>query len=379
MLYSDAITNTKRDLSDMFEVVRANMPLIVSQFAMAGPATHTKHEWLELQYTPVTTTLGGAATAGATTLTVADSTGFVKGDILRFESTTGAAYAETVKITTVTSTTVITVTRSHGAAAAGAIASSSIVVKMFTPQLQGTDAGDDAFTQHTAAYNYTQIFSRTAKITGTAEAMGGYGIPDPLNFAVAEHLDTLTRQLNNAIIYGERVAPATATAGELGGLLSYIVQTATGNVVVMSTTTTITSEKVNDAIQKIIEDGGTPNTLLCHTKQARKISAWNTSSVRTTLDTKVAGSYVQEFVSDLGFMPQAGIQKIFADPNMPQDKILCIDTRRIKLVPLKGRSWFDLDATTNGSDFMARRIIGEYTAEIKDALIAHGAITNMAV
>jgi hypothetical protein len=89
-------------------------------------------------------------------------------------------------------------------------------------------------------------------------------------------------------------------------------------------------------------------------------------------DEKVAGSYVTTFVTDQGV-----VMTIVADRNFDKDKVAFIDPSKINLVPL--RTFTDENAAGNGDDFYARRILGEYTMEVKNAGESHVYIKNLAM
>lgn len=380
MEYTYNFSSIARDLSEEFEVIRERLPFIVSYIPIGEPAINIKHEWMEKSLGPRVTALA-AAVSNTTTVTFTLASGgtsvVAAGDVLRFERTTGESYSELVKVAAVATATV-TVVRGHGGSTKCPLAADAVAVIAYSPKLQGTSAGDDDASDVSLQHNYTQIFARTAKVTRTAQAVRHHGIENALNFTVAEHLDTLARFLNNSVIYGRRVSSSSsAIPTEMGGLL-YFIDNVAGNRTTAGATA-ITSAKLNQVIEDIIIDGGRPDTILCNTNQARRISSWNSSSVMTTLEDTRTGSYVQEFVSELGMLPGAGIQRIVVDMNFPKDKIMLLSSEDLALVPLNARSWFDMDASAAGADFVARRIVGEYTLEVRNALKNHGIVVNLAV
>jgi hypothetical protein len=54
-----------------------------------------------------------------------------------------------------------------------------------------------------------------------------------------------------------------------------------------------------------------------------------------------------------------------------------LDTGRIAWVPMANRTFFDVDATEPGFDWVQRRILGEYTLEVKNADTAHAMLINL--
>jgi hypothetical protein len=84
------------------------------------------------------------------------------------------------------------------------------------------------------------------------------------------------------------------------------------------------------------------------------------------------GNYVTTFLSD-----QGDVMTIVADRNMDKDKVALLDPTKVALVPLQNRQFQDKDATPAGADYVARRIIGEYTLQVKNAAESHAYIYGL--
>jgi len=61
---------------------------------------------------------------------------------------------------------------------------------------------------------------------------------------------------------------------------------------------------------------------------------------------------------------------------MPQDAVLLLDSSRISVLPLAGRS-FHYKPLASGGDYECGQLIGEYTLELKNEA-AHGMISGLA-
>lgn len=371
MKYSYDFQNLVRDLSNEFDAIRRSAPVFISLLGLGAPATHTKHEWLEDKLQAQTDAINNGLGYGTsdTSIVVDDGTKFAAGMIVAIDGSD-----EVMKVTAV-STNTLTVTRGFGGSTAEAIVDNAVVRIIANPKLQGTDPGDDSQQEPSVEYNYTQILDRTAKVSRTGEAVKKYGIGSALDYQVAVHMDQLMRDLNNSAIYGRRVAPAASTPGVMGGILQYL--NGSGGNASSAAGAALSATLLNNAIESAWSDGGRPTVLLCNTYQARKITQLNSSTSNYTVmqDSKVAGNQVIKFVSDL---PGGVITDIVVDPNFPTDAVAILDVSRIKLVPLDGGAFKDGDARIPGGDYFARRILGEYTLEIKNALHAHALIKNLA-
>lgn len=370
MDYSYTYQNTVRDLSNAFLAIQQASPVLLSLLSFGMPATNTKHEWLEDVVAPAQDQINGSKLDSDTTITVDDGTKFAAGMILAVDGSD-----ELIKVDSVSSND-LTVTRGYGSSTAEAIADNAIVRIVANPRLQGTDPGDNKGQEPSVEFNYTQILDRTAKITRTAEAVKKYGIESALDYQVTRHLEALARELNKSIIYGRKVAPSAGVPSMMGGILQFLSQA--GANVTDAAGAAISATLLNNLLEQIVIDGGKPVTLLCNTNQARKISAFNSAVSNYTInrDDKVAGNQVLYFQGDL---PMQGlIQSIVVDINFPKDQVAILDLSRMCVCPLQDSAFVDKDATLPGADYVARRIIGEYTLELKNAKQAHGLIKNLA-
>ena len=361
--------NLVRDLSDVLNTVIQQEPTLISLVRTGGqPATNTKHEWLEDVLAPERDALAAAVADGNTTsLTVQDGTKFVEDMVIAFEG-----YDELCYVTAVSGNT-LTVDRGYGSSPSGAMSNGTEVIIVSRPRPEGTDPGDDKGRQPDTEYNFTEIFDSTAKVSGTAQAVKQYGIANALDYQVQNHARIIARRMNNALIYGRRVQRTGSVNGSMGGILQFVG--ASGGNVVDAAGQDLTSTILNNTIEQVVRDGGRPNILIANTNQARKISGFNAANLQVQRADQTAGNVVYRFVNDL---PMGIITQIVVDMNFPRNKVGILDTSRISLVPLAGRALQDSDATPNGADYFARRILGEYTAEIKNAKQAHGLITNLA-
>jgi hypothetical protein len=363
-----------RDLAETFEIVSKGQHNLLSIIPIVGDARSYKHEWLEDVIEPTIDALDGAILSTDTTITVDDGSKFVAGDILAFDG-----YDEVVRITSIDSDD-LTITREYGGTSAVGMDDDTVVRLISRPKAEGSDPGFDAVAEPSAEFNYTQIFDRTAKVSKSAVASEHLVIDDMVDFHVKHHLELLQIEMNTACIYGRRYANTSdgTLPRTMGGILYFIDRTG-GNIIDKSSAA-IAADDLNDLIEMIAADGGRPNTIVCNTFQARAISAFNAASgstpiVRTGWSDKATGGAVYEFVGDL---PLGMVEHIVVDTSFPQDKIAILDSSKLALAPMRGRSFSDIPATPSAaSDYVARRIIGEYALEVHNSLHAHGLIKGL--
>lgn len=222
--------------------------------------------------------------------------------------------------------------------------------------------------------NHTEIFDYTAKVSRTAQAVRTYGIADALDYQVQNGARIIARRMNNALIYGRRVERGDYENGTMGGLLEFLG--ADGGNQVDNAGGALSSAVLNDAIEQVFRRGGRPTAIACNTNQARQIDGFNTSNLQVERADTLAGQMVYRFER---FKPMGMISHIVVDINFPRDKVAILDPNLMRIVPLKGRALNDSDITSPGSDYFSRRMLGEYTLEIKNAKKAHGIIVGLEV
>lgn len=368
--------NSVRDLSNVFKQMFASLPLLIGLIAMGAAATATTHEWLDDEIKPVSATVNGAHIATDALLTVVSTKGIEKGMVLRFETAAGASIDEQVIVTAINSATQLAVTRGYGGTTAAAIADKTVITPIAKPLAEATEADADPGREPSAESNYTQIIDRVAKVSKTAQTVRMYGIADALNYQVSVMMGFISRDLNSQIIYGRKAKRGAAANGSFGGVLQYM-----NGGVTDTTGGAISSTIINNVFQDIFEAGGMSNryAICVAPNQARKISAFMTQD-KVPVTTKLAteGFAVNRFVGDIpAFSGNPYEAFVAVDPNLPKDRLLVLDLNRISLVPL--RPFTDMNAAPEGADYFARRILGEYTLEVKNGQTAHGKATGLTV
>lgn len=369
----------KLDLSEVLAAVLLDDTDFISMMGISeGAATQTKHSWVEDTLNATTAVQSGGTQAqmalGTTSGTVLRLSG---SHITRSKITAGtllkdrlSGKTEVIQVTAVSSTSA-TVTRGYGATSAQTHAAGATWEIISNPRPQGMEGPADESTTRALKHNFTQIFSKGVKITGTAEAIDHAGLNSESQYQVMMRLKELKRELDRSCIMGVR-APndvGASTYGTMGGLIDFIGFIAAGNV--NGTAETLTPSVVNTMAKQVFDDGGSPDTLLVGGVQKQKISSFDQEFRRSTLDSRRAGYTVEEFVTDLGVN-----LRIIVDRWVPNDVAMVLDSSRIKIMPLQGRSFF-LEKLAKTGDAEKWQIVGEYTMEVRNAAEAHAYHFNL--
>ena len=367
--------NDIRDLSNVFQMVIEKSPVLSTMVSVGWVATNTKHEFLEDVVSQSEWATDSDYTAADLTMEVVSNVGIAVNDILEFELTTGAMSTLKAKVATVNANTTTVTFTVYGGSTDLDMLSGSKVFLLARPKNEATEATANNGYEPTVEYNVTQIFDRTAKVSLTSLEIPKYGIGGALNYQVERQVMDIAYEMNRTMLRAPRVVRSSSENGTMWGIM-YFLESATGNSVDASSAA-ITPTIINNAVEIGNGNGATNmTTMLCNPVQARKISAFNQSGnnpVMQRADT-VTGSYVTTFVSD-----QGNVITIVADRNFDKDKVALLDMSKINLVPLQNRQMQDKDATPAGADYVARRVIGEYTLEVKNASQSHAYIYGLTV
>lgn len=378
---STDFSNNIRNVQAIFDTLVAQQPTLMSLIRVGAPARATKEEWLEDSLVPSTTTIASFDTDGTGTgINVASTTGMVAGQILRFESSAGADRGELVKIASVDSATNLTVVRLFGGNPGSAVtlATGDVVYTVSKPREEKSSASADAGYEETTAFNYTQIFRRTAELSRTAMTVANYGVANSMAAQIERHMLSIMAEVNNQLIWGEKELRTGSNKGSFGGILSFLRG---GNV--DTTGSALSATIINNLLEAVYADGASSNNyaIVCAPNQAKRISGFNTAGsnpvVSVPQGSTTAGGYISTFIGNLPVQNGPFTARVVVEPNFPKDKVALVDLNRIELAYLT--PFGVQDATTPGMDGIAETIIGELTVRIKDGQKAHAMATGLTV
>ena len=115
---------------------------------------------------------------------------------------------------------------------------------------------------------------------------------------------------------------------------------------------------------------GKVDTIVVNGFQKRKINAFMDSNRSFGAEDKTYTDMVTYYESDFGKC------KVIVSRWMPQDTALFLDSSRLSVLPLAGRSFHFKPLAASG-DYECGQLIGEYTLEMRNEE-AHGCIRGLA-
>lgn len=360
----------KLDLSEVLASILLDDTDALSMLGVSNQvATQTKHAWVEDALNATTVKQSGGTgtqqalgnTSGTNLEISASQVGRITAGTLLKNQISGKT--EVIQVTGVSGISA-TVVRGYGATSAQTHAANAVWEIIANARPQGMAGPKDESVARTMPYNYTQIFSKGVKITGTAEAIDHAGVSSEDAYQIDLRLRELKRELDRTLIMGVR-APndvASTTYGTMGGLIDFIGFISGANNVL--TAETLTPSVLNGMIKKCWDAGLIPNKVLVGGVQKQKISTFDQEFRRSTLDSRRAGYTVEYFVSDLGIELQ-----VIVDRWVPNDVAIVFDSERVHVMPLSGRAFF-LEKLAKVGDSNDWQIVGEYTAEVRNASAA---------
>jgi len=361
------------DVADLVGIISPyETPLLDSLGDPLRSATSTHHEWLEDELLPNKDSINDQSISSPSTETdfdVANGGRFRIGDQIQVEGS-----AELMLVTAVSSNT-LTVVRGYGGTTAEDLVDGQVINILGNAALEGDDKPSARFTSRTRCGNYTQIFTAAVEVSGTDMAANQLGLSDEMDYQKAERLRELIRDLENTVVNGGQPASNPQGSGSLRRTMKGIVQSLSTNVFATGDSgfpsgTGLDETKVNYVLRKIWESSnGNVDTIVVGGFQKRKINSFLSASRSFGASDTTYRDMVSVYESDFG------VCRIITTRWLPQDATLFLDSSRVNVLPLAGRS-FHFKSLASGGDYECGELIGEYTLELKNEA-AHGLIRGL--
>ncbi|UCC98680.1 MAG: DUF5309 family protein [Phycisphaerales bacterium] len=363
------------DVSDLIGIVSPyETPLLDALGDPMREATSTHHEWLEDALLPNKDAINDSTFTdpSADTDFVVDNGGrFRVGDQIQVEG------SEELMLVTGIATNTLTVVRGYAGTAPENLADNQVINILGNAALEGADKPSARFTNRTRCGNYTQIFAATVEVSGTDMAASQLGLADEMDYQKQERLRELIRDAENTVINGGQPASNPEGNGSVRRSMKGIIQHLAMNVfhtgdAGFPTGADLDEAKINYVLRKIWENSsGNVDLIVVGGFQKRKINAFSAGSrsygANDTTFTDMIGVYESDF----------GVCRIVTTRWMPQDAALLLDSSRVNILPLAGRS-FHFKPLASGGDYECGELIGEYTVELKNEA-AHGLIRDLSI
>ena len=361
------------DVSDLVGIISPyETPLLNALGDPMREATSTHHEWLEDELLPNKDAINDSTfsdPAADTDFVVDNGSRFRIGDQIQIEG------SEELMLVTSISTNTLSVVRGYAGTTADDLADNQVINILGNAALEGADTPNARFTNRSRCGNYTQIFTATVEVSGSDLAASQLGLADEMDNQKQSRLRELVRDLENTIINAGQPSSNPEGSGTVRRSMKGIIQHLSMNIFHTGDSgfpsgTDLDEAKINYVLRKIWENSsGNVDLIVVGGFQKRKINAFCSDSraygANDTIFTDMIGIYESDF----------GVCKIITTRWMPQDAELLLDSSRINVLPLAGRS-FHFKPLASSGDYECGELIGEYTLELKNES-AHGMIRNL--
>lgn len=364
-VYDDGVfDDIAEDVADLIGIISPKETPLLDALPMAErPAQHVLHEWMEDALAPhtVTSSTAVASTTAASSVEVHDGAGGAAaaylqvGDILEFAS------GEQVQISGI-SGNYLSLSRAFGGTSATSYDAGVVIDVVGSAALEGADVSVDTSRPRTRRQNYCQLIKKDVIISGTARAMRYLGgVSDEFELQKAKKVAEALRDLERLVIRGRTSGNSLGSASNyrtMDGLLARI----TTNV---TSTGTLTPSILNDIVKSAWNKGGQPDLIVADANWKALIDQFNATDRRVMNKDEDFHQKISVYESTFG------LQRVMLNRWMPANTLLVLDSSKVKVVPLQGRS-FRVEGVAKTGDADKAMVLGEYTLEIwnEDAMAA---------
>jgi hypothetical protein len=361
------------DVSDLIGIISPyETPLLDTLGDPMREATSTHHEWLEDELLPNKDAINDSTytdPATDTDFVVDNGSRFRVGDQIQVEG------SEELMLVNAINGDTLTVVRGYAGTTSEDLADNQVINILGNASLEGSDRPEARFTNRSRCGNYTQIFTATVEVSGTDIAASQLGLADELDFQKQERLRELIRDLENTVINGGQPTSNPEGSSSVRRSMKGIIQHLSTNIFHTGDSgfpsgTGLDETKVNYVLREIWKiSNGNVDLIVVGGFQKRQINAFcadsRTYAANDTTFTNMIGIYESDF----------GVCRIVTSRWIPQDAVLFLDSSRIGVLPLAGRS-FHFKPLASSGDYECGELIGEYTLELKNE-VAHGLIRDL--
>ena len=361
------------DVSDLIGIISPyETPLLDALGDPMREATSTHHEWLEDELLPNKDAVNDNTFTDPdvdTDFVVDHGSRFRVGDQIQIEG------SEELMLVTGIDNNTLTVIRGYAGTTAEDLADNQVINILGNAGLEGADKPSARFTNRFRRSNYTQIFTAAVEVSGSDMAASQLGLADEMDYQKQERLRELIRDLENTTINGGRPVSNPEGSGSARRSMKGIIQHLSTNVFYTGGSgfplgSDLDETKINYVLRRIWENSNSNvDLIVVGGFQKRKINAFSADSRTYGANDTTFTDMISIYESDFG------ICRIVTTRWMPQDAALLLDSSRISVLSLAGRS-FHFKPLASSGDYECGELIGEYTLEIKNEA-AHGLIRGL--
>lgn len=322
------------------------------------PATSIWHQWTEEALGPdrlVNSTAINSATAATGVQVNGFGTQLQVGMLLEMEGT-----GEVTQIQSIVGANSIVLTRNFGSRGVSSLAAGGTLFVISTAELEGVDGVTDVTRPRTRRENWTQIFRKSVLISGTDQSViTAPDVGSELDHQVTLRTVELARDLEKAVF--RSVASGSSIGSDsayrtMNGLRQFL--TSINSTVASNSFAAAPIDYINDQLQQAWNAGARDlDVIACGAQWKREISATNAAKLQVTQDERGIQRLAEFVQTDFGNV------RLLLTPWLPDRYMMGVATRRIKVIPLRGR-FFQRENLAKTGDAWKAHVLGEYTLEV---------------
>lgn len=366
--YTTDFSSKQESINAMLMALADRDTKFLSMFLKLGdPVDALKYEWVDKTLVGFQDKLGAAnSNSTVTTITVASGSNspkrYIDGvTLIRIDD---EVLLVTSTITVVTNASSYNVTRAQLGTTASTHANNAQIVIIGNPRTEGFSAGRDDSQKGVRKFNYTQIFERQLKLTGSSQAIKAVGQEPQLNKQAADLLPELMKELQYALVHGLRFAndATNYTDRKMGGFYHHALNGGTNS---NASQNNLTFSLIDDVIEAYLKNGGDPTklTMAVSIKQQRKLNELKEARIINGGMTQ-GESTINNFVQAYDFGSRAHVN-VVPLTDLTDSEVYFFQADKVSVHPLGDRA-FKRKPLPEDGDFVREMILGEYTAVFRN-------------
>ena len=251
--------------------------------------------------------------------------------------------------------------------------------------VEGADAPSAVQNATVMRNNTTQIFTKTAKVSGTADVVKTYGRDRELAYQLSLRSAELKRDFESSLV-GVNAAAVTGSDSVARSFASYLAQLdntavwtmnstggALNTVITNQSAGTITEQAVKTVAQQLYINGVEPDTIMVKPADALVVSSWQDGQGQYSR-TKMVDNGDRKIVNVVDvYVSPYGALKVIMNRFQLTSSALVFETAMWKKLVL--RNWFRETLAKTG-DSTNVQIVGEFSLKHKN-YAASGGVINM--
>ena len=217
------------------------------------------------------------------------------------------------------------------------------------------------FTNLSNDWNYSQIFHKEIKLTGSAPLVEVYGITDPYEYQAAKSLPEMMRLIEKTLQYGKRATTnanaLTTSPRTMGGVDEFL--NATKSNVKTAQATALTVADIENTLKMAYEDGSSGQfTAIINPTDFQRITALynNSSFIRYPPEQTRVGMVPATIVTPFGNVD------FVLDRWQKANYIYFIKPENMGMLTL--RPW-QIEDLAKGGDYERKQLVGEFGFAVK--------------